>query len=198
MYKKLSFALTKKLVEVQAVKDEDFDIYSYGFELIISLFSTVFLIILISLAADTFFETVLFLAGFFAVRIIGGGYHANRHSTCFITTISMYLGFLALLYLANGLSCLRWILLIASVFSGILIFAFSPAEHPDNPMTEYRKKRNRTLSIIFSAVFVSASIAVFFFEKVSATAMPFATGVFFAALTILTAKIQNKIKERRS
>ena len=110
----------------------------------------------------------------------------------------MYIGFLIFLYLLSDLSFLKWIIFILCVLSGLLLIAFSPVEHSDNPMTEYRKKRNRRLSIILSFVIILGSISPFFFEKSSDKMISFVIGVFFAALTLLAAKIENKTKERRS
>lgn len=180
------------------VKNDDYDIYQYGFELIISLLTTILVIIFISFLTSTFLKTVLFLLGFFIVRIIGGGYHAKHHYSCFITTISMYIGFLIFLYLTTELSYLKWIISILCILSGLLLLAFSPVEHSDNPMTEYRKKHNRKLSIIFSFVIILGAILPFFLEKIAEQMISCVIGVFFAALTLLAAKIENIIKERRT
>lgn len=197
MYKKISQKITEKFVTIGIISKDDYDIYNYGFELLIAFLSTTFIIILISFFVGKVIETILYLIGFFCVRVICGGYHAKHHYTCFITTISSYFLFLFLNYC---FSLKPYIILITgfmTIVSSVLMVAFAPIEHPDNPMTEYRKNRNRILGLILSIFICLICFVAFFLENIQPYILHFILGVFIAALTILAAKIETVIIKRK-
>lgn len=197
MYKKFSQKITEKYVKSGLISADDSEIYKYGFELLISLLSTTIIIILISLFIGKFVETLLYLTGFFSVRAICGGYHAKHHCTCFITTIFSYLMFLLLSFCFSSKPDINIAAGLMTGVSFVLITAFAPIEHPDNPMTEYRKKKNRILSIILSFVIC----LIYFVSLLSAPLLKhvfnYAAGIFLASLAILTAKIEFWIFKRK-
>ena len=197
MYKKISQIITHKFVTLGIISEDDYEIYKYGLELLIALLSTISAIVLVSIFINKFVETILYLVGFFSVRVICGGYHAKHHYSCFITTISSYLLFLLLNICFFSKPYLIFTTRVMTIISSISIIAFAPVEHPDNPMTEYRKNRNRSFSLllvffIYIVYFVSLA-----FEKTSPYVFNYATGIFLAALAILTAKIEIVILKRK-
>ena len=164
MYKKFSQKITEKFVTFGIISKEDYEVYKYGFELLIALLSTTIIIFLISLFIGKFIETILYLVGFFSVRAICGGYHAKHHYTCFITTISSYFLFLLLNICFSSKPYLNLAVGVMTIFSSISIIAFAPIEHPYNPMTEYRKNKNRLLSLLLSVIICLIHFASLFLE----------------------------------
>lgn len=197
MYNIISQKITEKFVRLGIIKNDDYKIYNYGFELILSLVFTIFVILLLSLLTKNFFDTILFLIGFFVVRIICGGYHAKHHYSCFITSISMYIVFLLLLSLINQCSYLNLILTLMSIISIIFILAFAPVEHPHNPMTKYRKTKNRSLSFLLSFIVIPSLILLGFIKEILFYLLPLILGIFFAAVAILAAKVETKLLKRK-
>lgn len=197
MCKRISQKVTEKFVRSGIVSKEDLEIYKYGFELLFALLSTTVIIILISLFIGKFIETILYLIGFFSVRSICGGYHAKHHYTCFVATISSYLLFLLLNICFSSEPFSSLAAGVMTIVSSILIIAFAPVEHPDNPMTDYRKSRNRFFSLLIT-LFICI---IYFVSLVLGNTLPYvfnyATGIFLAALAILTAKIETKIIKRK-
>lgn len=197
MYNIISQTITKRFVKLGIIKDNDCDVYKYGFELLIALILTTGIIIIVSLFVDKFIETILYLIGFFSVRVICGGYHAKHHYSCFIATISSYLLFLLLNYCFCSKSHLNLVAGFMTIVSTILIIAFAPVKHPDNPMTEYRKKRNRLFSLILSVVICLIHFASLFLEYALLHVFNYTVGIFLAALAILAAKIEISILKRK-
>ena len=197
MYKKISQNITKKFVELGVISNDDSDIYIYGFELLVALLFTTITIILISLFIDKFVETVLYLVGFFSVRVICGGYHAKHHYSCFATTTFTYFLFLLLNICFYSKPYLNLTVGFMTIVSVVLIIAFAPIEHPDNPMTEYRKKKNRLWSLILSVVICLIQFASLLSEIALLYVFNYTAGVFCAALTILTAKLETVILKRK-
>ncbi len=190
MYKIISDAITEKFVKLEIIKENDREVYKYGLELLISLIMTTGIIITASLFLGKFISTLLYLAGFFNARTICGGYHAKHHYSCFMLTISSYIVFLLLNFAFYSKPYLNWVTVFMTVFSAIMITAFAPIEHPDNPMTEYRKNRNRRLSIILSIIICLVCFISLLFKTVSPYVYCYASGIFLAALSIPAAKIE--------
>lgn len=190
MYKKISQKITEKFVMLGIIKKDEYEIYKYGFELLTALFFTTIIILLISLSIGKFIETALYLIGFFSVRSICGGYHAKHHYTCFITTIFTYFLFLFLNYYFSSKSYLFFTIGLMTIVSSGLIIAFAPIEHPNNPMTEYRKNRNRFLSLILSITICLIYFASMFSKMAMLYVFNYAVGIFLATLAILVAKIE--------
>ncbi len=197
MYKKISQLITHKFVTLGIISEDDYEIYKYGFELLIALLSTTITIVLISIFINKFVETILYLVGFFCVRAICGGYHAKHHYSCFITTISSYLLFLLLNICFFSKPYLGLVTGVMTIVSSIFILAFTPVEHPDNPMTDYRKSRNRCLSLLLTFVICIIYFMSLFLENISPYIFNYSTGIFLAALAILTAKIEIVIIKRK-
>ncbi len=197
MYSLISQIITKRFIKLGIVKEDDYEIYKYGFELLISLILTTGIIIIVSLFIDKLMETILYLFGFFCVRVICGGYHAKHHYSCFIATISSYLLFLLLNYFFYSKPYLNLVVGFMTIISAVLIIVFAPVEHPDNPMTEYRKNRNRLFSLILSIVICLIYLASLFFESALLYVFSYAIGIFLAAFAILVAKIERDILRRK-
>lgn len=197
MYKKISQIITRKFVTLGIISEDDYEIYKYGFELLIALLSTTIVIILISIFINKFVETILYLVGFFSVRVICGGYHAKHHYTCFVTTISSYLLFLLLNICFSSKPFLSLVAGVMTIVSSISIIAFAPVEHPNNPMTKYRKNRNRLLSFILSIIICLVYFIFLFFESTLLYVFSYTIGTFLAALAILAAKIEIVIFKRK-
>ena len=196
MYNKISKRITEKFVELGIIDKENIDIYKYGFELLLSLMFTTLCILILSIFVKKISETVIYLVGFFVVRTICGGYHAKHHYSCFITTIISYLLFLLFEHLTKNESQSKFFIVITLVFSIVIIAAFSPIEHPDNPMTEYRKIKNRRLGFILIFVLSLCLVSSLFFHNTHYI-FSFASGIFIASLAILAAKIEKYIISRK-
>lgn len=197
MYSNISKKLTKWLIDLNVIENESSEIYEYGFSLLISLFFSTLLIILSSLLINRTIETILYLVGFFIVRAICGGYHAKHHYSCFIITMSSYILFLILHYIFYSNPNLSFAVIFFTIVSSVIIILFAPVEHPNNPMTKYRKNKNRLLSIIFS-VFICIVNFTFLFSGTDLQYISsFTIGIFLAALAILVAKFEIVILKRK-
>ena len=58
------------------------EVYIYGIELLISSAVSTVVIFLIGLLTNTFFESVVFLISFSAIRVYTGGYHSMTYLRC--------------------------------------------------------------------------------------------------------------------
>ena len=84
-----------------------------------------------------------------------------------------------------------------TIVSSALIVAFAPIEHPDNPMTDYRKSRNRSFSLLLTFVICIIYFLSLAFENTLPYVFNYSTGIFLAALAILAAKMEAMIIKRK-
>lgn len=197
MCEKLSLRVTNKLVKLKIINIKDFDVYKYGFELLISLVSTIAIIIVISAIVGKFGKTVIYLTGFFCVRAICGGFHAKHHYSCFIITILTYIIFLlldSLLYIVPNIRIFLGALVLLSFIS---IICLAPVEHPNNPMTMYRKRKSKVLSVAFSIVLLLIFAAAFKLNALTKIFSSFFIGVFIASVSIIVAEIEKSFLIRK-
>lgn len=137
-----------------------FEIYVYGFELLLSSLIETGAIILIGCLLGKFLETILFLLSFSSIRFFSGGYHAKSYLRCFIVTLISYF---LILFMTDTLSYLspNYIALIAFaiiIYSLILFIKICPVR--SNGKTIFNPQKQKMLSIIVLCINVILAIAL--------------------------------------
>ncbi len=154
--------LSKRIAFLVCKETDDipFEIYVYGFELLLSSLIETGAIILTGCLFGKFLETILFLLSFSSIRFFSGGYHAKSYLRCFIVTLISY--FLILL-MTDTLSYLspNYIALIAFViiiYSLILFIKICPVR--SNGKTIFNPQKQKMLSIIVLCINMILAIAL--------------------------------------
>ncbi len=144
MYSYLSVFVAKILLKNGSFEKEDFDIYAFGLEKIISnIFGIIFLgIVAFFLSAPV--EALIFYFAFKHMRIYAGGYHASTYTKCNITYL---LTFVFAVLFSKYLQILE-ISIIFYIFSLISVLLLSPIENPNNPIIEGRYYRYYFYSVL--------------------------------------------------
>lgn len=137
-----------------------FEIYVYGFELLLSSLIETGAIILIGCLLGKFLETILFLLSFSSIRFFSGGYHAKSYLRCFIVTLISYF---LILFMTDTLSYLspNYIALIAFaiiIYSLILFIKICPVR--SNGKTIFNPQKQKMLSIIVLCINMILAIAL--------------------------------------
>jgi accessory gene regulator B len=153
--------------------------------------------LIISAIFNNIIETLFFLFAFLGTRTICGGYHAKHYYSCFVGTVSIYVFSLLINYLVQLKPYANLFFFPFTIISSIIVIVFAPVEHPNNPMTTYRKNKNCLLSRILS-ILVSLFHFISLFINLDATPkISFYIGFVLAAATVLVAKIETKIIKRK-
>lgn len=145
--------LAQALAQSGAVPNEEQELYSYGFFLLLS--KGLFLLVAMAFGAmwGCLWESVLFYALFTLLRGYAGGYHAAKERTCLIfTTVAMLsaTGLIRWLKVPGREAAALWLLLAG--FIGVTLL--SPLDSPEKPLvTEDRSYyRRRSLAVALGAV----------------------------------------------
>lgn len=174
MLNKLAAKISSKMLQRGIILDEMFDIYVYGFELVLSFLFGVAVMLFIGIVSNRIFHTLIFLVVFVTLRSFTGGYHANSYGVCFMVTISI---FVVTLLLAEYIHISWWYYWFLLSIGFPIIYIVAPVEHYNKPLEINDKARSKIISIV---LFLSFNIAGMVFTKVNVTlsAVLFFTLVF--------------------
>ena len=163
MLNKLAAKISSKMLQRGVISGDMFDIYVYGFELVLSFLFSVAVMLFVGIVTNRILHTILFLLVFITLRSFTGGYHANTYGVCFMVTISV---FIVTILLAEYINICWWYYLLLLSVGLPLIYIFAPIEHHNKPLETNDKARCKMISTI---LFLSFNIVGMVFTKVNAT-----------------------------
>lgn len=190
---KLALWFASYLVKNKLIEKASQDVYTYGFELILSATTNILLMALISIAFCCYYDWVLFLAAFIPLRTTAGGYHASSHLRCIMVGTIVY----TILLLITQLH-VNWAgTAVAIVFiSFLLILVLSPVEVQNKKLNTACRMKNRRLSVCFAIINMLMAMFIFFIDGFLAIFDIYFAGVFAAALSMLAVKAKRQEKKR--
>ena len=141
MLNKTAAKITDVLLSHQVISGEQYDIYVYGFELLISFLFSTMLILIAGIIFHAFIRTLAFLIVFIILRSFTGGFHAKTYLVCNVCTLSTY-GAVMLLSTYVKVNLIAYAILFVLGF--IVLFIFSPVENPNKPLSTQQKKKHKT------------------------------------------------------
>lgn len=198
MIEQASVKLADKLIKEKIITLEDKEVYSYGFQLLLSMILKGTGLVILGLVTGYLTETVIFVLSFGLLRIFAGGVHAHSYFKCFAVTVVLVYGSIWLSSLMIGYSSVVLTLSMILILSNIMVLLFSPIDSPNKPLSESEKRKNRHRSImvitIGSILILISSILIPTFQYHSVIA---SLGFLIEALTLIKV---SKIKQlmRRS
>jgi accessory gene regulator B len=175
------------LANRKIIEQTSHDVYTYGFELIISAAVNILLMAILSVVFRRYYDWLLFLAAFVPLRTAAGGYHASSHGKCLAVGTITFAVLLAVCRLQ-----LNWtrISLVVAAMSLILILIFSPLEAPNKNLKVDQRRKNRLISIGIGTINLIMAGAALWIEGLAGILNIYFAGVFAAALSMLAVKIQ--------
>jgi accessory gene regulator B len=148
----------------ETIKEDEKDIYIYGYEIMLSNVVNFLIILSLSLFLNQLIDGFLFYITFIITRQYCGGYHANTYLKC-----NLIFGFLCLLtlFFSNILyPYISFISLMILFFIYIgCIFEYAPIDNEYKRLSEKDKKKYRKISIWISVLWLVVDILLFFTAK---------------------------------
>lgn len=158
----LSCKIADFLVYQQQISEEEWEIYQYGYDTLFYSIEQTILLLLLGLLFHQLTGTLLYIASYFLIRRYTGGYHASTRLRCTLLTLSTYILSIIVGNILVYVPHFYIILGVLQLIYYILIYQYSPVEHPDKPLSVKLKKKNRRngfiLSILFTIVTLLCSI----------------------------------------
>ena len=155
MLSKTANYLARRLLNNNVIKEDSFDIYVYGFELLISFLFSTLLVIVSGIIIGKLLETLTFLVVFIFLRSYSGGYHAKKYSICTIVTLGVYA---VVILLSSFVNVNIMFYLLLGIVGFILLFLWAPIENPNKEITDKRKILYKWISILLCVIFLVVGI----------------------------------------
>ncbi len=183
------------LYESKIISEDEISIIRYGIEVFILSVFEVLSIIVISIFAGNFAETLLYFAAFIPLRVYAGGYHADTRIRCYIILVAVYVIFYAVIRFVPPHSYIMFLTAAISVaFSVIVIIAFSPIKNHAKKSGYSVRSKYRKISIILLLVQVVAIAVLVFKIGINTYLFAFILGQLSAAISMIAAIIKNFLR----
>lgn len=187
MEERIAYSICNKLAEKNVIKNDYFDVYKYGLELIVSTIISIFIVISVGIILKQIDVTLIFLAVFIGLRRFTGGYHASTYIKCKICMITVYLIYLVLTNFTN----ISTIAVICQFCVGIvLITLLCPIENDNKPLKTNVKKKSKITSLILFTTLSALCIVLSLFM------MRLSNAVFYSESCVIALIILSIIHRR--
>ena len=149
---RLAYAITDFLLRRQVIKQEEYEIYLYGYSVLLEQLLQVAGFIVLGFVSGNIWYTAEFLVVFHLLRSSFGGYHAD---TSLQFLLLSYGGWGAVMLCAHLFGTYKqipltfWVLLILDM--GIL-WILGPVAHANKPLTKRQRIRNKRIGMVLLGI----------------------------------------------
>lgn len=196
MTNKISSKIVEILIKHSLVENEDKELYSYGFFILLSQILYFIIVTTIGVLFNIILESVIFYVAFQFIRRYAGGYHAATETRCEILSILSIIASIGIIKLSK-IYDFKTTLLIITLISMVIIFIFCPLDTPEKPLTEKEFKYFRKISWIILSLIIIAIIVSFYF-KFNVVFAPCCASLILEGVLIGTGKIKKVCNEKRA
>lgn len=192
MTNKISSKIVEILIKHSLVENEDKELYSYGFFILLSQILYFIIVTTIGVLFNIILESVIFYVAFQFIRRYAGGYHAATETRCEILSTLSIIASIGIIKLSK-IYDFKTTLLIITLISMVIIFIFCPLDTPEKPLTKKEFKYFRKISWIILLV-ISIAIIVSYFFKFNLLFAPCCISLILESILLIAGKIK-KIME---
>lgn len=161
MISRLSERIVKCLLKQSDIKDDEQDLYQYGFFILLSQILYLIIACIIGILLGAFFESIIFYIAFQFIRRYAGGYHASTETRCEVMSTLSILACIGVIRLSKTYD-FQFALLVVSIVSAVSIAVLCPLDTPEKPLSEKEFKYFRKISwLILSVIFLVVAISYF-------------------------------------
>ena len=196
MITKISSKIVEALIKHSLVENEDKELYSYGFFILLSQILYFIIITTIGVLLNIILESIIFYIAFQFIRRYAGGYHAKTETRCEILSTLSILCCIVLIKLSKMYD-IRIALLSISLVFAVLIFILCPLDTPEKPLSDKEYKYFRKISWIILSLIIVAIIVSFIF-KFNVVFAPCCASLIFEGVLIGTGQIKKAYSEKRA
>ena len=144
-------AITSFLLQENAIKEDEREIYQYGTEQIIINLTSLMAIGIIACLMHMWLETIFFLLGLVPLRSVAGGYHASTPRRCSGLTLLVYvINIFAIVVLEKQIT-LQMIMLMASMVI-ISMIRYAPVDHKNRMLGSEESVKARRKSVLIAFI----------------------------------------------
>ena len=162
---KISNSIVEFISRNMSVDDKEMlDVYKYGIEITLSSLINFVMIIVCSLLLGDLTAGLVFMVCFILIRSYTGGYHAEAYWRCNVAFVCTFI----LTYFVSRLFDRIDMNIYASItiiLIGIIpIIKFAPVKNRHKILSERKRKKSRTISLVLYILFSALSIFMLIFN----------------------------------
>ncbi len=180
MIHRISQIITDFLISQRIADEKDYEIYVYGYEVVVSSLIDIMIVLLIGITFNRLADVLIIMSMFVSIRLYSGGYHANTYLKCKLLMTGMILIVLviSLVDIPFFLEC------IMIAFHMIIVSVLSPIENINKPIRSDNRIKYRITSIALSFLWEVASLIIYHcYTQISIIIS--CTGIFVSLLMIV-------------
>lgn len=136
----LAKGFTNIYLKLGKINEDEKDIFIYCFDIALSNFLNIFILIILALCTKFYIESLLFELIFITLRGYAGGFHAKTHIGCSLLLLADSLGWVLLISLINT-SILNIFSYYFCILSIPFLVIFSPVDNINNLLSYFQKKK---------------------------------------------------------
>ncbi|MDE7341998.1 MAG: accessory gene regulator B family protein [Lachnospiraceae bacterium] len=165
MFEKAVQKLVDGQIEKGSLKEEDRNIYRYGYQVLIEFCINIIVTILIAVLFQAFKTVIVFTIAYLLIRGYVGGYHAKTSLGCFCLSAGMLISVILVIQYINSMNPLKWILLIPEIVLIPFIFRQAPLPVANKPISENERIHfKRRVKQLYSIELMTTVILLYFGE----------------------------------
>lgn len=183
-----SMKISKCLLKSNAINQDELNVYAYGIQLLILGIVDWCITFLCMLLIGEICLSIAYFAVFFTLRKHCGGYHAETHIRCIVISNVVYV---LSVFLSANIRCenLTMLLLVGEIINFIIIYNFSPIEHPNKHVEPAEMARHRKIGMIYNCLYGLVAIGL-----VLGNINQYACVILMAQLSVSIAVVLQRIK----
>lgn len=164
MINRITCAIVETQIKAGFLKDEDRDIYEYGYMLVIETLLNILVGILIGLIFRAIDTVLIFWLLYIPLRIFCGGWHAKKSWQCLIASNAILLFVIkAEEILTSGTA---WITVLVDILLAAVLIILSPVSTKHKPITAGEKSRFKRNCIGIIVIELLASLFICRFRNI--------------------------------
>ena len=144
---KVAEKVADSLYRKDYISEEEKEIYSYGYEILIDNIGKTFLLLMVGAIIHQLVATLIFVVVFTTLRSCCGGYHASKAWQCNLLTVVLWGMVIAGTYTEAVMKKCETLTIEIAVVSELVIYQCAPVEHQNKKLTNEKKVRNRRCAL---------------------------------------------------
>lgn len=189
MFKSFADKITSFLIVNKTIKDEEYEVYSYGFEILIAFLVNIVIVLGIGILFDKFIHTIIFLVCYCPIRQFAGGYHAENYTKCLLIFVAIFV----LTIIFNNiidLNLFKGIIIVFSILSWVGICLLAPKEHRNNPLSYKEKAHYKKVTRIMATTVLVLTIISMKFNILSEYVLYSTCALFWICVMLILATMK--------
>lgn len=157
MFEQAVDKLVEGQIEKGALKEEDRNIYRYGYQIMIELAVNITVSILIAVLFRAYDIVFVFTAAYLWIRGCAGGYHARTSLGCFGISACMLIGVIIMVQYISSMEIAFWVPFVPEAIITPWVFKYTPIPHKNRPISgNERVHFKRKVKVVYGVEFMAA------------------------------------------